>query len=334
MFNKLKKFFRINLNTDYKLEILRKNQKAVIPLSMFDKFNFENNDKIQILPNSYNLIKTPEGNSHIYADGVGYRIPSEIELVQFMGYDLPHHLVKLTGAGIETFDELGRGHLKNYIKYIGLKKNHNFLEIACGMGRDAFQLKNFLSKKSYYYGIDVQRESIVWLNNNLSRDYPNFKFLHFDVKHELHNPFGKYEKNNIKFPIKSNSIDSIGLQSLITHIFEEEVVHYFKQIRRVLKKNGKAYVTFLLYSDEIVEASRKNNCTPYGLRFEHKYADGCYINNLQYPTGGVAYTEEAMLRMIRKSGLKLVRPFLKGYWSGFHKKPDSDGQDVAILTPA
>ena len=112
------------------------------------------------------------------------------------------------------------------------------------------------------------------------------------------------------------------------------MVHYFKQIRRVLKKNGKAYVTFLLYSDEIVEASRKNNCTPYGLRFEHKYADGCYINNLQYPTGGVAYTEEAMLRMIRKSGLKLVRPFLKGYWSGFHKKPDSDGQDVAILTPA
>jgi hypothetical protein len=89
-----------------------------------------------------------------------------------------------------------------------------------------------------------------------------------------------------------------------------------------------------LYSDEIVAASRKNNLTAYGLRFEYKYADGCYVDNAQYPTGGVAYTDEAMQRMIKKAGLRLVRPYLKGQWSGYHPSPDDDGQDVAILTPA
>ena len=317
--------------------VRRGNDFCLISPALFDDFDFRNGDSLDIVPHSEaeKLLKTPEGNWHVVdSQGRGIRVPSLYELTEFKGYLMPEHLVRLTGAGSETFDVLGKGHIANYKKYMGLEPGMNFLEIACGMGRDAFQLVEILGKAGSYIGIDVQRESIVWLSKNITRDNPNFKFYHFDAIHELHNPYGLKTTMDCPLPAESRSIDRIGLQSLLTHIFEDEVVHYLKEIARVLKPGGIAYVTFLLYSEEIVSASRINDCTPYGLRFEYKYADGCYINNLQYPTGGVAYTEEAMMRMINRAGLKLTRPFLKGYWSGYHAQPDDDGQDVALLALA
>lgn len=105
-----------------------------------------------------------------------------------------------------------------------------------------------------------------------------------------------------------------------------------REIKRVLKPKGLAYATFFLYSPEIIEAARRTNMTPFHLRFEHAYADGCYVNDPGYPTGAVAYTDEAMRRMMKESGLCLERPYLKGWWSGLHEIAD-DGQEVALLRP-
>ena len=138
---------------------------------------------------------------------------------------------------------------------------------------------------------------------------------------------------DFKLPVADGSIDRIALGSVFTHLFEEEIVHYMREIRRVLKPDGLAYATFFLYSDETVAASRKNNLTGFNLRFEHTYGDGCFVNDLSYPTGAVAYTDEAMRRMINRAGLYLDRPYLKGWWSGVHAVPD-DGQEVAILAKA
>jgi SAM-dependent methyltransferase len=257
-----------------------------------------------------------------------------MELADFMGYRVPAHLARLTGAGIETFAELGKAHVANYRKYVGLQPGMNFLEIGSGIGRDAFQLIGELGPAGSYVGVDVQRESILWCRKYISRAHPNMRFVHVDAAHELHNPYGTKTTMDYPLPAPDRSIDRVAMQSVLTHIFEEEVLHYLREIARVLKTDGLAYVTFLLYSDAIVAASRKNRLTRYGLRFEHKYADGCYVDNPQYPTGGVAYTAEAMQRMIGRAGLRLVRPFLKGRWSGYHADPDDDGQDVAILAPA
>lgn len=323
-------------NHELQIMVRRGDEKCIFSPGLFDDFDFKDGDEITIVPEfeASKLLKTPEGNFHLVtADGRGIRVPSKIELTPFKGYELPEHLVRLTGAGSSTFDELGKAHIKNYKKYMGIKPGMSFLEIASGMARDAFPLIDLLGSKGNYIGIDVQRESIVWCQKNITKRHPNFKFLHFNAYHELHNPYGTLTTMDCPLPVPDRSIDRIGLQSLLTHIFEDEVIHYLKEIARVLKPNGVAYVTFLLYSEEVVAASRINDCTPYGLKFEHQYSDGCYINNLQYPTGGVAYTSKKMNEMIKKAGLKLTRPFLKGYWSGFHKKPDDDGQDVALLSP-
>ena len=317
--------------------VTRGAEQCILSPGLFDDFDFQHGDELRVTPSSTaaQLIRTPEGDLHLRAhDGRGIRVPAKMVFTSFRGYQMPEHLARLTGAGSETFEKLGADHIANYRKYVGLEPGMAFLEIGSGMGRDAFQLIDALGPSGKYIGIDVQRESIVWCQKNISRDHPNFTFVHFDAVHELHNPLGAKTTVDYPLPAADRSIDRVALQSVLTHIFEDEVVHYLREIARVLKPQGLAYVTFLLYSEEIVAASRKNNLTAYGLRFEHEYADGCYVDNAQYPTGGVAYTDEAMQRMIKKAGLRLARPYLKGQWSGYHAQPDDDGQDVAILAPA
>lgn len=316
--------------------VTRGSERALMSPGLFDDLDFKHGDQLTVVPSTIadKLLRTPDGHVHVRAvDGKSIRVPSKIELAEFMGYQLPEHLVRLTGAGSESLRELGEAHIQNYLKYVGLKAGMTFLEIGSGMGRDAFQLIGVLGPDGHYIGIDVQRESIVWCQKNITRDHPNFRFFHFDAVHELHNPYGVRRTTAFPLPAADRSVDRVALQSVLTHIFEDEIVHYLSEIARVLKPTGLAYVTFLLYSEKIVAASRRNNLTRYGLRFEHEYADGCYVDNAQYPTGGVAYTDEAMRRMISRAGLKLVRPYLKGQWSGYHETPDDDGQDVAILAP-
>src|SRR5262249_17511878 len=147
----------------------------------------------------------------------------------------------------------------------GLSASANFLEIGCGIGRDALQLVDIIGLSGQYVGVDVTRDSIIWCQKNITSTYRNFAFFHFDAKHELYNPLGKKTSVDFSLPAPDSSIDRVALGSVFTHLFEEEIIHYMKEIRRVLKPDGLAYATFFLYSDETIAASRKNNLTDFNL---------------------------------------------------------------------
>jgi len=259
-------------------------------------------------------------------------VPQKMVFAPFKGFSIPVHLAALTGAGVETLDVLGKGHIASYVKHLDLKPEMSVLEIGSGIGRDAFQFIDYLSPRGRYMGIDVQRESIVWCQKNISRRYPHIQFYHLNAFHELHNPLAVKPTMDFPLPLPDRSVDRIALGSVLTHIFEDEIIHYFREFARVLKPDGLVWATFFLYSEEIVARSRIQNATPYNLRFEYANGDGCFVNDATYPTGGVAYTNDAMQRIIKKSGLRMVRPFLKGSWSGYYPLEETDdGQDVAIL---
>jgi len=301
----------------------------------FESFAFENGDRLTIKPRALaaRLTKTPDGSSHILVgDARAIRVPPRYDLAEFKGFKLPTHLVILTGAGPETLDPIGTAHIRHYEKFMGLRPDMTLLEIGCGIGRDAMQLIDYLSPEGRYIGIDVTRDSVEWCRRNIAARYRNFEFHHFDAQHELYNPLGSKTSLDFALPAEAGSVDRVFLGSVFTHLFEAEVVHYMKEIRRVLRPDGLAYATFFRYSPEIIAAAVRTNRTPFGLRFEHPYGDGCYINDAAYPTGAVAYTDEAMARMIDAASLKLTAPYLRGWWSGYYEEAD-DGQDVAILTP-
>jgi hypothetical protein len=90
------------------------------------------------------------------------------------------------------------------------------------------------------------------------------------------------------------------------------------------------YANFFLYSPEAIAAAQEKGNTPWRATFSHHYGNGVYGNDPTYPRGAVAFGDATMRRLIDKAGLRLIRPFLKGWWSGLHENPE-DGQDAAIV---
>jgi SAM-dependent methyltransferase len=302
-------------------------------LDEFDEFAFEHGDVLTLRSNTPAVMTPPDGSFHILAGPARpICIPPQMQFCQFQNYRLPVHLLNLTGGGVDMLGAIGEKHVSNYEKFMGLAKGCTVLEIGCGIGRDAFQLVSRQPPIGRYIGIDVTRDSILWCQKNITTRYPNFVFHHFDARHELYNPLGSRTSMDFQLPAEDGSIDRIFLGSVFTHLFEEEITHYMREIRRVLRPGGLAYATFFLYSEEIIEAARRTKRSPNGLIFEHAYADGCYISDASYPTGSVAFTDEAIQRMMAKANLKLARPYLPGWWSGCFEEAE-DGQEVAILTP-
>jgi SAM-dependent methyltransferase len=306
--------------------------KWEIEPSEFETFPFEAGDQLSVIP-ADTAAKLPVswGNIHVEIEnGRAILAPPRIEFFEFKGYKIPVHLINLTGAGTETFEQIGKAHIESYRRHVGLESYMTVVELGCGIGRDAFQLIDLLGESGRYFGIDVTRDSIVWCQNNITPRHPNFTFHHFDAENELYNPYGTRTSMDFRLPVADGSVDRIILASVFTHLLPPEVLHYLQEFRRVLKPSGLVYASFFLYSQEAIAAAQVTRKTPWRATFAYPLGDGAYGNDPIYPRGSVAFTDAAMRRMIDASGLRLVRPYLKGWWSGLHAEPE-DGQDAAIL---
>jgi len=249
---------------------------------------------------------------------------------RYEGFDIPIKLMHLTGGGPETFDAISKAHIHNLEKFIGLQPDFSVLEIGCGIGRDAIPLTQRLSPAGSYLGIDIIGPSIDWCHKNITRRFPNFRFVHFDVKDQLHNPAGTLQMPELHIPLAAGTVDLILLQSVFTHLLRADILHYLREFRRLLKPSGRVYATLFIINEAVLAAARATNLTVWNLTFEHVIEAGCRVNDRLYPTGAVAYTAEALDQMLREAGLSLTRPLLHGAWSGYYPDAD-DGQDVAIL---
>mgnify|MGYP002877327035 FL=1 len=110
-------------------------------------------------------------------------------------------------------------HIKfNYIKS-KITKTNLHLDIGCGPGT----FLGILKKKSI--GIDVAQNQIKYAKEK----YANKKIKFLTYKNKL--------------PIKSNSIESISMIELIEHIDNKDLKYLLKECRRVLKKDGKIYLS-------------------------------------------------------------------------------------------
>jgi SAM-dependent methyltransferase len=249
---------------------------------------------------------------------------------QYHGFSIPVELVNLTGAGPDTFDEISNQHRQMLEQFTPVRPEDNVLEIGCGIGRDAFVLSEILDAKGSYTGTDIIKKSIDWCQTNITPRYPNFLFIHHDVKDQLHNPSGTISTKEIFFPLADHSIQRIILQSVFTHMFEPDIVHYLLEFRRILTQDGLVLASFFIVNEEILEIARKSKLTPYDLTFQHDLGNGCFISNPDVPAGAVAYTPEAIQHFLDAAGLCLKQPIHRGFWSGAYAGSDF-GQDILIL---
>lgn len=210
---------------------------------------------------------------------------------QFMGYSIPISLIMKTGAGPSVFEQIAQGHRLALEKWIGIEPHHDILEIGCGIGRDAMWLSQLINSGSYT-GIDIISESIDWCNQNVSKNHPNFSFVHFDVEDSLHNPMGTSEVRNFSFPKEDGSIDRVFAFSVFTHMYADQIAHYLTEIARVLRPGGQAYLTIFLYDEQVLESAARHANTPFDLKFETEIEPGCRINDPAQPLGAIAFKWE------------------------------------------
>ena len=101
----------------------------------------------------------------------------------------------------------------------------NILDFGCGAGT----LVNGLIKKGYNaYGCDVD------VNKNLKSKYEDSLY-----KNNILKPI---DINNFQIPFENNSFDMVISTSVFEHVFNKE--ESFKEIKRVLKKDGLAIHNF------------------------------------------------------------------------------------------
>ena len=246
------------------------------------------------------------------------------------GFDIPIDLARLTGGGPESWHDITVGHLREYEEYCPILPDHHVLEIGCGVGRDAIGLSKVLGPEGEYVGIDIIEPSIEWAQQHITPRFPNFDFRYLDIQSQIHNPGGALQVRQVALPVESASVDRIILQSVFTHMFEDDIVHYLAEFRRVLRPGGRVFASWFLLDDESLEMAQS---VPDGaLTFRFAFGNGCLINDEAHPEGAVGFTPEAFDRILRRGGFELDQPIQRGFWCG--RQGVTDGQDIAVLRPA
>lgn len=253
------------------------------------------------------------------------------KVFRYGGYKIPEDLVTLTGGGVNNWKRVSDSHVEMYRQYTPINDNDFILEIGCGVGRDAIELSKMLSKNGKYIGVDIIKPSIEWCKKNITPKHSNFKFIYYDIKSQIHNGGGKISTTDIKLPIKDGTVDRIILHSVFTHMFENDIVHYLQEFRRVLKSDGLVLASFFII-DELAMNSLQKNKNKIGLHplsFEHKINKGCFINDVDHPEGAVGYTSKRIKSMFRRTGFGIHGQHAhRGLWSGLK---GANGQDIIVL---
>jgi SAM-dependent methyltransferase len=321
------------LHPDLRIQVTRGDRVWEILPAEFETYPFESGDRLVVTPPDL-AAWYPVTWDDVCLEiekGRSIRVPPVMNYFEYRGYRIPSHLISLVGSGPETFVEMGKGHVAECERVMGpFSPDMHVLDMGCGIGRAAFQYMEVLGENGAYTGIDVTRDSIEWCRQHITPHHPNYRFHHFDAENELYNPYGTQLTRDYRLPLEDGTVDRIALFSVFTHLFEEETQHYLHEFRRILRPGGLIYASFYHYSPEAIEAARTKGNTPWKATFSHPFGNGFYGNDPTYPRGAVAFTDEALRRMLRNAGLALAKPYINGNWSGLH--PDAKpGQDGAVI---
>jgi SAM-dependent methyltransferase len=230
---------------------------------------------------------------------------------------------RLIFIGDGDFRKIGNEFFRYFVELGGLQPEHKVLDVGCGIGRMAIPLTKFLTRGSYS-GFDIVPRGINWSNKVISKRYPNFHFQLADVYNKGYNPAGKYEASEYRFPFESETFDYIYLTSVFTHMLPSDLENYFSEITRVLKKDGKTFITYFLLNNDSRELMTQNLGK---LDFNHA-GEGFWTVSKSKPESAVAYDEQYVKNLYMNSQLQIVSPIHYGSWCG--RKEYLSYQDIIV----
>lgn len=214
--------------------------------------------------------------------------------------------------GRAGFARVGSRLVRILVEATGLEAHERVLDVGCGPGRVARLLTSHLSPSGSYEGFDVVPGAIQWCQRTISPRFPNFRFMHVDIRNEMYNPQGTIEPSEFAFPYPDADFDFAFLYSVFTHMLPADVERYLGEIGRVLRPGGRCLLTFFLLTDASEEAMREGRAA----RTFPQRGPGYRSGSEHVHERAVAYAEEDARRLIDNAGLRIREPILHGTWGG------------------
>jgi SAM-dependent methyltransferase len=222
----------------------------------------------------------------------------------------PEDHLNFVGGG--NFLEIGNEFFGYFRDLAGLKPTDRVLDVGCGIGRMAFPLTGYLSRKGSYEGFDIVPHGIQWCTEHITSRYPKFKFQLADIRNKWYNANGGVVAADFRFPYDDNSFDFVFLTSVFTHLLQREMENYISEIARVLKPDGCCFATWFFINEESEELMKKGRST---LDFKHA-VEGCRTVNSSVPEEAVAYAQECVCDQYKRNGMNHHLRIHYGSWCG------------------
>jgi len=217
--------------------------------------------------------------------------------------------------------------------YGRIRRESAVLEIGCGLGRIAFPLRYVLSARGTYDGFELCEPKVRFLNEAFASRYQNFRFRWADIKNTWYNPRGSLDASSYVFEYPDEAFNVVFAASVFTHALPEVTSRYFKEIRRVMRPDGRAVLSFFLLDNYERGRQRPLGFARSSFDFDHTYGefgDRFATSNPGNPEEMTAYRLNFLRAMAADADLELLGEPLPGLWSAV--SPTWVGaQDVLVL---
>lgn len=212
--------------------------------------------------------------------------------------------------GDGDFRELGEEFLGYIISLGKLEPEGSVLDVGCGIGRVAIPLTRHLNEKGRYEGFDIVEKGINWCREKITPRYPNFHFQISDVYNEIYRPQGRFKPGEYIFPYEDETFDLVYLVSVFTHMFPGDEEHYLAEISRVLKKGGRALISYFLITKESRELMKQGRSM---FRF-FDTGKGYHTISESNPLVAIGLEEDYVRETYHGAGLEIEKPIFYGSW--------------------
>jgi ubiquinone/menaquinone biosynthesis C-methylase UbiE len=165
-------------------------------------------------------------------------------------------------------------------------------DFACGCGRLARQLLQQIPCPRRYVGIDLHLGMIKWCQENLQPRATGFEFIHHDVHEIGFNP-DENKARMLPFPAQDKSFKLVIGWSVFTHLLDDQVEYYLKEVVRILNPTGVFVSTWFLFDKRYFPMMQE-------------FQNVLFINTTN-PTNAVIFDVKWLQRIVKENGLKIVQ---------------------------
>jgi SAM-dependent methyltransferase len=223
--------------------------------------------------------------------------------------------VELMHDGPQSYREFkqnGSEFLRYYIDLCDLRPDEQMLDVGSGIGRKTLPLVNYLNERGSYDGLELVKSGVDWCREKYSSKYPNFRFHLIDVYNELYNPQGRRRAVDYRFPFADEEFDFVVLNSVFTHMVREEVEHYMREIKRVLKSGGRCLISFFVLNDESLRLLDRGRSI---IELGHELGP-TRVASVERPEIAIGFREDYVRELYQQVGLEIRGPIYYGSWCG------------------